>query len=342
MPNQTAPDRFSTAARAERADWLLLLLPGLIWGASFLFIDEAMRSIGPNGVTFVRILVGFATLSLFPAARKSIVRSDWAGIIGLGVLWLAFPLSMFPFAEQHVSSALTGMLNGANPLFTAIVAALIARHLPPRRVLAGVAVGMAGAILMALPTIAGGHSSAVGIGMITAALVSYGFALNIARALQQRNGALPVIWRAQMVALILTAPLGLPDVINAHWKVGPVAAVIALGALGTGVAHVVMSVAAGRLGATRASGTTFLIPAVALLLGVAVRGEKVALLSVAGSVVCVSGAWLMRRAQNSPEAQSSRDGRQVGFQSRQPGAPAFRSANRVGKASSWNFAKGDS
>src|SRR5207248_960407 len=112
---------------AGAVDWLLLIVPGVIWGASFLFIAEGMRSIGPNGVTFVRILIGFATLSLFPAARNPVLRSDWSGIMGLGVLWLAFPLSMFPFAEQHLTSALTGMLNGANPLFTAIVAGAIAR-----------------------------------------------------------------------------------------------------------------------------------------------------------------------------------------------------------------------
>jgi len=327
MQNTAKLARSSIASFAEGADWLLLVVPGLIWGASFLFIAEGMHSVGPNGVTFVRILIGFATLSLFPAARKPVKHSDWAGIAALGVLWLAFPLSMFPLAEQHVSSALTGMLNGANPLFTAIVAAAIARRAPARRILAGVAVGMAGTVLIALPTIGEGHSSAAGVGMIMAALVSYGFALNIARPLQRRNGALPVIWRAQMFALVLTAPLGLPDMLAAHWKPGPVVALLALGALGTGVAHAVMSFAAGRLGATRASGTTFLIPAVALVLGVVVRGEKVALLSVAGSVVCVGGAWLMRRAQNLPEVQDSshRQASPHVSQSSPLGPPDFRS-----------------
>jgi drug/metabolite transporter (DMT)-like permease len=292
------------ASQAGTGDWILLIVPGLIWGASFLFIAEGMRAIGPNGVTFVRILIGFATLSLFPAARKSVVRSDWAGIAWLGVLWLAFPLSMFPYAEQRVSSALTGMLNGANPLFTVIVAAAIARRAPSRRVMTGIAVGMFGAILMALPTLGEGHSSVAGVVMIMAALVSYGFALNIASPLQQRNGALPVIWRAQMVALVLTAPLGIPDLFAAHWMPGPALALLALGALGTGAAHVVMSVAAGRLGATRASATTFLIPAVALVLGIVVRHEKVALLSVVGSVVCVSGAWIMRRARIAGETNA--------------------------------------
>ena len=280
------------------ADTLLLVTPGLIWGASFLFIAEGLRIMGPNGVTFVRILIGFLTLSCFPKARKSVKASDWTAIAGVGVLWLAFPLSMFPFAEQRVSSAVTGMLNASNPLFTAIVASAIARSAPPRRVLAGLAVGMIGTVVTALPSASEGHSSLAGVGLILAAMVSYGFALNILRPVQLRNGALPVIWRAQLVALVLTAPLGLPDLFAARWMPGPFFCLLALGALGTGAAHVFMSVAAGRLGATRASGTTFLIPVVALVLGVVVRHENVALLSVLGSAVCLAGAWIMRRAQN--------------------------------------------
>jgi len=297
----------SPASRATAVGWSLIVVPGMIWGASFLFIAEGMRAISPNGVTFVRILLGFATLSLFPSARRPVKRSDWAGIAWLGVLWLAFPLSMFPFAEQRVSSALTGMLNGANPLFTAMVAAVIARRAPSRRLLTGLVVGMTGAILMALAASGGGHDSTAGVGMILAALVSYGFALNLAGPLQRRNGALPVLWRAQMVALVLTAPLGLPDLIAVRWMPGPAAALLALGALGTGMAHAIMSVAAGKLGATRASSTTFLIPGVALVLGVLVRHEKVALLSAAGSLVCVAGAWVMRRAQGSGEGQGGSD-----------------------------------
>jgi drug/metabolite transporter (DMT)-like permease len=288
----------ATPPTASAGDWVVLIVPGLIWGASFLFIAEGLRAIGPNGVTFVRILVGFVSLALIPAARRSVPSSAWVGVALLGVLWFAFPLSMFPFAEQRVTSALTGMLNGANPLFTAMVAALLARRAPSRGVAMGLAVGLTGAVLVAWPTIHEGHNSVVGVLLILAALVSYGFALNLARPLQQRYGALPVIWRAQAVALILTAPLGLPDLLAAHWTPGPLLSILALGALGTGMANVLMATAAGRFGATRASATTFLIPAVALGLGVVVRGEHVALLSVLGALVCVAGAWLIRRANS--------------------------------------------
>ena len=285
------------AARSGAADWLLLVVPGTIWGASFLFIAEGLRAVGPDGVTFLRILVGFVTLAVLPSARSSVPRAAWPGVALLGVLWMAFPLSMFPHAEQRVSSALTGMLNGATPLFVALVATFLARRLPPRGVVIGLAVGLTGAVLVALPSVGEGRSSVEGVLLILAALVSYGFALNLARSLQQRHGALPVIWRAQAVALLLTAPLGLPDLRQAHWTPGPLLALLALGALGTGMAYVLMAVAAGRVGATRASATTFLRPPVALLLGVLVRGERVALLSVLGGAVCVAGAWLIRRTQ---------------------------------------------
>jgi drug/metabolite transporter (DMT)-like permease len=135
-----------------------------------------------------------------------------------------------------------------------------------------------------------------GVLMILAALVSYGFAINLAGPLQQRNGALPVIWRAQAVAIVLTAPLGAPAALNGTWSLRPVLALLALGALGTCVANVVAATAAGRLGATRASASTFLMPVVALILGVVVRGERVALISVIGAAVCLIGAALVRRA----------------------------------------------
>jgi drug/metabolite transporter (DMT)-like permease len=283
------------AASSNLTDWALLIGPGVIWGTSFLLIAEGLQAMAPDGVTFARFVIGFLTLSLFPAARRPVQASDRAGIFWLGVLWLAFPMSMFPHAEQHVSSALTGMLNGAVPLIAAVVAALIARKAPSRAVVAGLAVGVAGAVLMAVPGIGAGGNSARGVMLIVMALVSYGVAINLARPLQQRNGALPVVWRALGVALILTAPLGAPALLAAQWTPRSLMAVLALGCLGTAAANAIMATAAGRLGATRASATTFLIPVVALMLGVMVRGERVAAIAIAGGALCLAGAWLIRR-----------------------------------------------
>jgi drug/metabolite transporter (DMT)-like permease len=282
------------------ADWLRIAIPGLIWGTSFLFIAESLEAVGPNGVTFLRLVIGFLTLAAFPGAWKSIPRSDWGWIAAVGLVWMAFPLSMFPYAEQRVTSAITGMLNGGVPLTTAIVAALLARKLPGRGILFGLAVGLVGVVLVALPALGAGRNSVDGVLMILAAVVGYGIALNIARPLQVKYGALPVIWRAQAVAVILTAPLGIREVAMAHWSLWPVLALLGLGAGGTAIAFIAMTANAGKFGATRASSTTFLMPPVALLLGVLVRDERVAVLSIVGGAICILGAWQMARAQLTP------------------------------------------
>jgi drug/metabolite transporter (DMT)-like permease len=205
-------------------------------------------------------------------------------------------MSMFPHAEQHVTSALTGMLNGGVPLFAAAVASIVARAMPSAGVLTGLAVGLTGAVLMALPGIQAGGNSLLGVVLILFALVSYGIAINMARPLQQRHGALPVVWRALGVSVLLTAPIGLPALLEARWTVRAALSMLALGALGTCVANVALAAAAGRYGATKASATGFLIPVVALVLGIFVRDEHVETTSLAGGAICLLGAWLIRRA----------------------------------------------
>lgn len=303
-------------ARAPQSlrDYALWAAPGLIWGASFLFIAESLEALSPNGVTFTRLVVGFLSLASFKAARAPIPKSEWRPITLLAFLWMAFPLSMFPFAEQRISSAMAGMLNAANPLFVVVVASVIARALPSRRVVAGLLVGMVGAALIALPGLREGRSSATGVLLVLSALVSYGFALNLARPLQQRNGALPVIWRALGIATLMMAPLGLPTLADAHFSLRSLLSILGLGVLGTGVAQVLMAKSAGDFGASTASGTTLLMPVVALALGVVVRHESVAAVSVLGCAVCLCGAWLMsssrRGAALAPSPVPPRYGRE--------------------------------
>jgi drug/metabolite transporter (DMT)-like permease len=138
--------------------------------------------------------------------------------------------------------------------------------------------------------------------MIIAAVASYGIAINIARPLQQNYGALPVIWRGQLIAVALTAPMGIPAVIHGQWTVWPIVSLILLGAGGTGIAFVLTSIVAGRMGAPIASAIAFLIPPVALLIGVVARHEHVAVISAIGCAVCVAGAVIMQRQPKSPSS----------------------------------------
>jgi drug/metabolite transporter (DMT)-like permease len=281
----------------QPADWISLALPGLIWGSSFFLIAEGLDAFSPYLVTWLRIGFGLSVLSLVPSARRRIPAGSWPRIATLGVVWMAVPLTLFSLAEQRVSSSVTGMLNGANPVFTALVAALIAKSFPPGRQQLGLLIGLAGVGLIALPSWSVGSSSAAGVLMILAALACYGVALNLAAPIQRRLGSLPVIVRALSVAFVLTTPLGLAGIPTSDFAWRSALAVALLGALGTGLAFVLMASNAGRFGGTRASSTTYLIPGVALALGLAFRGESVDAIAVVGSAVAISGAYLVNTAR---------------------------------------------
>ncbi|MGH9134843.1 MAG: DMT family transporter [Ilumatobacteraceae bacterium] len=297
----TAGDRPSTSPGPpaehpmQPADWVMLAIPGVLWGASFYLIAEGLDAFEPALIAPLRVLFGLATLLTFPAARAPVESRDRWRIALLGVIWLAVPLTLFPFAEERVSSSVTGMLNGATPLFAAIVATMIAKRLPPGRQLLGLLVGFSGVVLIAQPSIGEGSSSAVGVAMIFAALACYGVSLNLLVPLQRRYGALPVICRAQVVALVLTAPFGIAAVPESRFAWHSAFAILALGVFGTGLAYMSMVINVGRLGSTRASVTTYIIPVVALILGVVLRDEDVAALAVVGSLVALLGAYLTNR-----------------------------------------------
>jgi len=289
----------SESAPLQPIDWLLLLVPGVIWGSSFYFIDIGLDSFAPGLITPMRVLFGCITLSMIPKARQPVPKQAWPNIVVLSLVWLALPLTVFPFAEQHVSSSVTGMLNGATPLFVAVVASVIARRLPPGRQMLGLAIGFGGVVLIALPSIRESSSSMFGVALIFGALVLYGFSLNVASPLQQMYGSLPVLFRAEIVAVILLAPLGVYSLVNNDrpFAWGPFAAMLALGVLGTAMAHYAMVTLSGRIGSTRAAGSLYLMPAVSLALGVFVNNETVAPLAVIGSVVAVIGAYVLGRSK---------------------------------------------
>jgi drug/metabolite transporter (DMT)-like permease len=284
-----APEDVELHAR----DWLAIALPGLIWGSSFFLIAEGLDAFSPYLVTWMRIAFGLSVLAAVPAARRPVPRNAWPMIATLGLVWMAVPLTLFSLAEQRVSSSVTGMLNGANPVFTAAVAAIIVAAFPPRRQQLGLLVGLGGIVLIALPSWSDGGSSAGGVMMILAALACYGVALNLAGPIQRRLGSLPVIVRGLAVAFVLTAPLGLAGIGDSVFAWRSAAAVAVLGAFGTGLAFVQMASNAGRYGGTRAASTTYLIPAVSLFLGLVFRSESVEAMAIVGSSIALAGAYLV-------------------------------------------------
>lgn len=290
----TAPTNADEAAFTPAA-WGLFASISLIWGSSFLFISIALEAIEPGLITWGRVALGAAVLNVLPRSRVRIDGSDWPRLLALSVVWVAVPFTLFPLAEQHINSAVTGMLNGSTPIFAALAAGVISRRLPQRMRVVGLGIGLVGVVLISLGQGGEGDNAWLGIVMVLGASACYGVAANVAVPLQQRYGSLPLMARMLALAALWTLPGGAISIGASDLEAGPAASVVVIGALGTGLAFVIMGTLVGSVGATRASLITYLIPVVALVLGVAFKSDEVTVVAIGGVLLVIAGAALASR-----------------------------------------------
>ena len=279
-------------------DWAMFASIGSICGSSFLLIAIGLDAFEPGLITWLRIVCGASVLWLVPAARQRIHREDVPRLVALSLLWVAIPFTLFPLAEQHITSALTGLVNGAVPIFAVAIGSVMLRRAPARAQALGLVVGFLGIAAIALPSLNEGSSEATGVIYAMVATICYGLAINIAAPLTQRYGSLPVIARMLALACLWTLPIGLTSLGGSELAWQSLLAVAVLGIVGTGVAFVLMGHLVSRTG-SRASFATYLIPVVALILGVVFRGDEVHLVSIAGVGLVIIGAVLASRKERS-------------------------------------------
>ncbi len=281
----------------ERLDWFLFGAIGLIWGSSFLFIAIGLESIHPGLITWARVALGAVTLVAFPRARTRIAPVDLPRLLTLSVVWVAIPFTLFPLAEQHVNSAVTGLLNGATPIWAGLIGGMFfgrPSRGPQRH---GLAVGFLGIALVSVASSAVGGTAAIGVLMVLGATLCYGLATNLAGPLQHRYGSVAVMGQMLAWATLWTLPFGLHGLGRSTAETGPMLAVLALGAVCTGLPFALMATLVGRVGGPRAAFITYLIPVVSLVLGVVFLGDDVRPLALAGVALVILGAVLAGRRE---------------------------------------------
>lgn len=278
-------------------DWVLFVSISLIWGSSFLFMAIGLDAFEPGLITWLRVASGAAVLWMVPAARVRIEPVDRARVVTLSFIWVGIPFTLFPVAQQWINSAVAGMLNGAMPMFAALVATILLRRRPRGALLVGLVVGFVGVVAISAPSIGESESQALGVALVVLATIGYGVSINIATPLQQSYGALPVMARMLALASIWTAPYGAIGLAGSSFAWDSLIAVLAAGVLGTGIAFVIMGTLAGRVGSTRASFITYVIPVVALVLGIVFRDDEVTFVAMVGVVLVIVGAFLASRRE---------------------------------------------
>jgi drug/metabolite transporter (DMT)-like permease len=274
-----------------RRDIVLLAALTLVWGASFLFIRVADREIDPWALVFFRVLLGAAVLvplALITGRRRvlSQARTVWWALVVIGTVNTAIPFLLFAWAETRIDSSLAGILQGAAPIFTVLIAVGLGLERVGGRRLAGFLVGFAGVALLLGSPGGGGIVAALAV-----VLAAFCYACGATFASRKLAGVDPLLIGAGscVVATVLTAPVALTRLPSTMpgWK--ETGSVLALGLAGTGIAYVMLFALLASAGPSRTILVTYTIPAVALAYGVVLLGEPLRWESLAGLALILGG-----------------------------------------------------
>lgn len=93
------------------------------------------------------------------------------------MLWFGVYMVALNWGERHVDAGTAAMVVNIGPVVIAVLGGWLLREGFPRRLLAGLAVSFAGAVVVGLSESGGGSASLLGVGMCLLAAVSYATAV---------------------------------------------------------------------------------------------------------------------------------------------------------------------
>jgi drug/metabolite transporter (DMT)-like permease len=281
--------------------WLLFGAMCVIWGIPYLLIRVAVKDVSPAFLVLAR--TGLAALVLVPlAAARGELRpafTRWRPLLLFAAIEIAIPWVLLSSAEQRLTSSFTGLTIAAVPL----VGAVIARERLGAWSLTGLLLGVAGVAALVGLDVHG--TSAVGVLMIAGVVVGYAVGPAILSRSLRDLPALGVIAASLAVTALVYVPIAafsIPDAVPPAKVIG---SVLALALVCTALAFVLFFALIEEVGPVRATVITYVNPAVAAVLGVAVLGETFTVGMGAGFVLILLGSFLAARPRRAAPVYSS-------------------------------------
>jgi drug/metabolite transporter (DMT)-like permease len=284
------------------SDWALLIGLSVVWGGSFLFVGIAVKELPPLTIVASRVVMGAAALLIvlrIMGVHLPRTRQAWGAFLGMSILNNVIPFTLIVWGQSHIASGLASILNATTPLFTVIVAHYLTddEHLTGQK-FAGVLVGFAGvAVMIGAAAMAAWDASILAQLAVLGAALSYTFSGVFGRRFKTM-GIPPLATAAGQVTVssVLLLPVAL--IVDRPWTLSApsteaLLSMAALGLVSTAFAYLIFFRLLARAGATNVGLVTFLIPVSAILLGVLVLGETLALRHIAGMALIAAGLVLI-------------------------------------------------
>lgn len=278
--------------RMSSADWGIIMLLSVLWGGAFFLIELGLRGFPPNTLVFLRLTLAVPPMLLalwFLKERLPTDGKSWMQLLVLGAINAALPFILFFWGQTQIESGLASVLNATTPLWGVVTAHLLTRDekATPARI-GGVVFGMTGIILIVGTDAFQGMSASIWAQLAClAATLSYAFAAIYGRTLSQSTMSPMVVATGQvMTAALLMLPVSL--IVDQPWTMvtpgwDAWAGAIGLAIPSTAIAYFFYFRLIDRAGASNAMLVAFIMPVVAIILGVVALGESIKPNEMAGA-----------------------------------------------------------
>ena len=284
--------------KLDATGWGLIAILSILWGGAFFLIEVGLRSYPPITLVFARLALAVPPMWIAMRIMGDRLPNDsrsWWLLSVVGALNCALPFILFFWGQQYLESGYASILNATTPLWGVITAHFMTsdEKATPARVF-GVLLGLAGIVVMAWPEAVKGLTGNI-VAQI-ACLVStvfYSFAAIYGRRLSQTSMTPMVVATGQTVAAaLLMLPIML--IVDHPWtmtapRLDATLAALTLGLLSTALAYVLYFRLIDRSGASNAQLVAFLMPILAIILGIAFLNESLSQRQVAGAALIALG-----------------------------------------------------
>jgi drug/metabolite transporter (DMT)-like permease len=287
-------------APETRVDRRALLAAGItvvLWASAFVAIRSAAQYFSPGALALGRLLAGSVVLGVIWLARREGLppRAAWPGILGSGILWFGLYMVVLNWGEQEVDAGTAAMVVNVGPMLIALLGGWLLKEGFPPRLLAGMAVSFAGAVVVGISMSDGGRASIVGVLLCLLAAVAYAGGVVCQKPALKHASAVQVTTFGCFVGTAACLPFAGPLVTEIAAAPLPATLnVVYLGVFPTALAFTTWAYALARTTAGKMGATTYVVPALVVLMAWAVLGEVPGWLTLAGGLLCLAGVAVSR------------------------------------------------
>lgn len=269
----------------------------VLWASAFVSIRSAGAAYSPGALALGRLLAGTAVLGAVLFFRREGLppRAAWRGIALSGLLWFGLYMVVLNWGEQEVDAGTAAMVVNIGPILIALLGArFLGERLPPRLV-AGMGVSFTGAVAVGLSMSGDGGASVLGVALCLLAAVTYAGGVVAQKPALRHGSALQVTFFGCLVGAVACLPFSgqlVSDAADAPLKA--TLNVVYLGVFPTALAFTTWAYALARTTAGRMGATTYVVPALVVLMSWLILDEVPGWLTLVGGALCLAGVAVSR------------------------------------------------